>query len=79
MSEIINERAFKDLEKIFVIILSDGVHDATKEKLNSFETELPVELYLVGWKDQSVFSAISNKEVKESIEGLLNDIDKIFN
>jgi hypothetical protein len=79
VSEIINERTFKDLNKIYVIILSDGVHDATKQKVKSFETELPVELYLVGWKDKSVFSSISNLYKYESKEGFLNATNKIFN
>ncbi len=79
LSEIINERTFRDLTKIYVIILSDGVHDATKQKVKSFETELPIELHLVGWEDKSVFSSISNVNVYESKEGFLNSTNKIFN
>lgn len=69
----IKEPTFRDYDKIQVLIISDGVHDATKlkEKLQ-FQSSSNLDLYLIGWQDQSVFSNIVNIESFESVDGFIS-------
>jgi len=78
ITEITNEKSFEGVNKIYVIILSDGIHDATKEKVKLFESSNSISLHLIGWKDKSVFSSLSDVNIYESKEGFLNALDVIF-
>lgn len=74
----VNEPTFSDYSKIFVLIVSDGIHDATKlKKPLSFETQHPIQLFLVGWKDLKVFDNITTKNNFESVEGFFSYFNKI--
>ncbi len=68
----INEPTFTNYDKIEVLIISDGIHDAgkLKNKLN-FKANNNTQLYLIGWKDKSVFNTVKNKANFESIDGFI--------
>ncbi len=68
----INEPTFRNYDKIEVLIVSDGIHDASKlkEKLQ-FKANNKLQLYLIGWKDKSVFDNVQNKANFESIDGFI--------
>jgi len=69
----IKEPTFRDFDKIQVLIVSDGKHDATKlkEKLH-FKATSNLDLYLIGWQDQSVFSDVVNIDSFESVDGFIS-------
>jgi hypothetical protein len=69
----IKEPTFRDFDKIQVLIVSDGKHDATKlkEKLH-FNPSTNLDLYLIGWQDQSVFSNVTNIDSFESVDGFIS-------
>lgn len=74
----INEPTFRNYDKIEVLIVSDGIHDATKlkEKLH-FKANDKTQLYLIGWKDKSVFNNVQNKANFESIDGFIEYYNEI--
>jgi len=55
------------------LIISDGKHDASKlkEKLK-FNPTSNLDLYLIGWQDQSVFSNVTNIDSFESVDGFIS-------
>ena len=69
----IKEPTFKTYDKIQVLIISDGKHDATKlkEKLH-FQPTQNLDLFLIGWLDQSVFSNVANIDSFESVDGFVS-------
>jgi hypothetical protein len=80
LNDIVNESECNKAKKITIVLLSDGVHDATKEKLNKIDfNDKPVEIHLVGWKDKSVFSLDDSKiNSYESKDGFLETTKSIF-
>ena len=69
----IKEPTFKSYDKVQVLIVSDGKHDATKlkEKLQ-FQPTQNLDLFLIGWLDQSVFSNVTNIDSFESVDGFIS-------
>ena len=69
----IKEPTFKSFDKIQVLIVSDGKHDATKlkEKMH-FQPTQNLDLFLIGWLDQSVFSNVTNIDSFESVDGFIS-------
>ena len=69
----IKEPTFKNYDKIQILIISDGKHDASKlkEKLK-FNPTSNLDLYLIGWQDQSVFSNVTNIDSFESVDGFIS-------
>ncbi len=66
----IKEPTFKSYDKVQVLIISDGKHDATKLKEElKFQPSENLDLYLIGWEDQNVFSNVTNIESFESVDG----------
>ena len=79
LETIVNETAFKMSKSITVVLLSDGVHDANKEKVKKLGFERPVRIQLVGWKDKSVFSTDQSEITSyESKEGLIEAAKNLF-
>lgn len=71
IQELVNEPTFEN-SKIIVLIISDG--EQTSSTLKSpltFNPNKPLTVYLVGWKDTSVFSKVPDIKNFESIEGFL--------
>ena len=69
----INEPSVPPYQTIDVLIVSDGVHDAYPlKKPLQFNTKKKIRLYLVGWKDKTVFSGIPDIREFESIEGFIH-------
>jgi len=74
----VNEPTFKDYDKIDILIISDGIHDATKLKENlRFNPKPRVNIYLIGWKDKSVFNSIANVDSFESVDGFISYYKKL--
>lgn len=68
----VNEPTFANYNKIQVLIISDGIHDAYKlKKALSLKLPANTELYIIGWKDKTVFSKVKNIENFESIDGFI--------
>ena len=69
----IKEPTFKSYYKVQVLIISDGKHDATKlkEKIQ-FQPTQNLDLFLIGWLDQSVFSNVTNIDSFESVDGFIS-------
>jgi len=80
LNDIVNESEYKKAKKITIVLLSDGIHDATKEKVNKINfDDKPVEIHLIGWKDKSVFSLDDSKiNCYESKDGFLETTKSIF-
>jgi hypothetical protein len=75
---IINEPQYKG-KKIDIILQSDGVHDANKKPVTPITFEIPVRLFLIGWKNKAIFQG--NRltiNYFESKEGLLESISEIL-
>ena len=71
--KIATESSFKSYKHVYIFILSDGVHDANTNKVKAFPYIENAQIYLVGWKDLTVFSSYTkdnNLFEKESIEAL---------
>ncbi len=69
----INEPSVPPYQTIDVLIVSDGVHDAYPlKKPLQFNPKKKIRLYLVGWKDKTVFSGIPDIREFESIEGFIH-------
>ena len=68
----VHEPTFKNYQNIHVLIISDGVHDSgkLKEKL-SLDLPQNANLYIIGWKDISIFDNIKNKDVFEAKDGFI--------
>lgn len=66
------ERTFDNYDKIQLLIISDGIHDATKLKeplkFKPDKNKDKLEIFLVGWKDKSAFDGNDKVSVFESIE-----------
>lgn len=75
INQIINEKIFESYSKIYVILLSDGIHDADNKKVENFQTRDGVQIHLVGWKNKEIFTSPYSYESKE---GLLNSSENIF-
>jgi len=68
----VNEPTFLDFNKIHILIISDGVHDATKLKMAlSFNPNRQVNLFLVGWNNLKIFDKINKKNTFESVDGFI--------
>ena len=68
----VHEPTFRNYDNINILIVSDGIHDATKLKNKLvFNPEVTTNLFLIGWKDKSVFKNISNVESFESVNGFI--------
>ncbi len=67
------EPTYKNYDKIMLLIISDGKHDATllKEPLR-LQLDPRVELYLIGWKNRQVFQGTRNIYPFESIDGFVH-------
>lgn len=80
--EIATESSFKSYKHVYIFILSDGVHDANTNKVKAFPYIENAKIYLVGWKDLTVFSSytIHNNLIKyESIEAFApEELKEIF-
>ncbi len=69
----LKEPTFKTYDKIQILIISDGKHDATKLKESlQFKPTSNVDLFLIGWQDQSVFSNVTNIDSFESVDGFIS-------
>jgi len=69
----IKEPTFKSYDKIQILIISDGKHDATKLKEDlQFQPTENLDLYLIGWQDQNVFSNVTNIDSFESVDGFVS-------
>ena len=67
----VDEPTFSDFDHIQVLIISDGKHDASKLKNGlTFKPNRPIELYLIGWKDRSVFKDL-HPNTFESVDGFI--------
>lgn len=78
LNVLINEPQYKG-KKIDIILQSDGVHDANKKPVTTIKFEMPVRLFLIGWKNKTIFQGsklITN--YYESKEGLLESITEIL-
>ncbi len=68
----ISEPTFDNYDNIQVVIISDGIHDATRVKkplkLNPTKHNDKIQVFLIGWKDTKPFKDIKNVSEFESIE-----------
>ena len=78
LNVLINEPQYKG-KKIDIILQSDGVHDANKKTVTPLKFEMPVRLYLIGWKNKEVFQGDKLKiNYFESKDGLLESLSDIL-
>ena len=68
----VNEPTFRNYDNINILIVSDGLHDATKLKSALIFNPKPrVNVFLIGWKDKSVFNSIASVDSFESVDGFI--------
>jgi hypothetical protein len=67
-----SESIFSSYDNIDVLLISDGKHDASKLKspLN-FEPKNPVNLYLIGWKENKDVFKVKNIEEYDSFDSFI--------
>lgn len=82
INKLLKEPNMEDYDKIIVVLFTDGVNEPVKsgkiEKIeNALELTDNAELYLVGWKDTSVFGGIEINEFegKEGFFSYLEDFE----
>lgn len=68
----LKEPTYRDYDKIFVVIISDGKHNASRlSQPLHFQSPVDALIYVIGWEDMSVFG---NQDVEEfeSVDGFLH-------
>jgi len=82
INKLLKEPNIEDYDKIIVVLSTDGVNEPKRSgRIETIKTnlELPdnAELYLIGWKDTSVFSSIEFGEFegKEGFFSYLEDFE----
>jgi len=79
INKLLKEPGIDDYDKIMVVLFTDGVNEPVRSgKIKAIENKLMLtdnaELYLVGWKDTSVFNAIEINEF-EGKEGFFSYVE----
>ena len=77
VNSIISEPKFSN-KTIYLVLLSDGIHDADKKAVSNLNFKSKVKIHLVGWKNKSVFTGNVTTNYYESVEGLMESIDYLF-
>lgn len=72
INTLVGEDTFSSFSKVIVLLVSDGVHSSSKEPLTAvFQPSRPVELFLIGWKDASIFNKLPTVRPFESVDGFI--------
>jgi hypothetical protein len=78
---IVNEPAYRDFEHVVVALFSDGINQPRSNRIepvrNKLEPARSIQLWLVGWRDPSVFSGISGVQQFEGKQGLMAQLEKL--
>ncbi|MBM3454637.1 MAG: hypothetical protein FJX80_05760 [Bacteroidetes bacterium] len=77
LSLLISEPQYKN-KNVTIILLSDGIHDASKSKVSPINLTGRVSLHLIGWKDKTVFAGNPKLLYYESKDGLLESINEVL-
>lgn len=73
LNGILHEQVFKNYDNVVVVLFSDGVHDIDGRTLQGvLKIDRPLELVLLGWKDESIFSGASHIIRFEAKDGFLS-------
>ncbi len=73
LNDILHEQVFKNYDNVVVVLFSDGVHDIDGRTLQGvLKIDRPLELVLLGWKDESIFSGASHIIRFEAKDGFLS-------
>lgn len=81
INTLINEPTYSDYDNIVVTLFCDGVNQPKSSKVEpitvKLESQKSFTLYLIGWKDRSIFDYIPNKAFFDSKDGLIETLKKL--